>query len=301
MRECAFMSVHLQVCCTVVLLGVVSGHQVAGQETHRDVNKQASARVFLTASEKKGSPAVLDPSRLRVLIDKQVAGVTTVRSASADSLLFGLLVDTSNSNSGSVESEKKASLQLFQALSDEGNKGYLVFFNHLVAISGQPLDVPQVKALLERAEIGGGTAIYDALTRTCSETLSWSRNPGSPRRAIVLVSDGDDDASRVTRVEAKEACEKQGVAVFSLVRKSVSHEGSRGEHDLKEISHDTGGDAIIRKELTDGVAPLLSAIKNQWVLELVPANPADQQLHSLEIKTSQKDVHISFPSRILLQ
>ena len=70
---------------------------------------------------------------------------------------------------------------------------------------------------------------------------------------------------------------------------------------MKEVSQVTGGRAIGVKNPTDGVAPLLAAIEEQWALRFVPAEPLDQKLHSLGIKTSEKDVRISAPAHISVQ
>jgi hypothetical protein len=70
---------------------------------------------------------------------------------------------------------------------------------------------------------------------------------------------------------------------------------------MKEVSQHTGGRAISVRNATDGVAPLLTAIEGQWALRFVPAHSLDQELHSLGIKTSQKDIRISAPAHIFAQ
>lgn len=287
--------------CAAALLAVTSNQQATlGQEPPPQPNQQARVQVFLTAAQKKDSPALLDPSKLTVLVDKQPARVSALRPAKSDALLFGLLVDRSKSDDSVSELVRKAAFEVFQALSSEGGRGYLVLFNQTVAISKQPLQVSQAQAYLNSIKFGGGTAVYDAIEEACLHPLSRSGTPESERRAIVLISDGEDNASHVNDLEAEQAAEKEGVAVFSMVTTSPLA-GLQGEHVLQEISHNTGGDAIIRVDLNDAIAPLLAAIRNQWVLTLVPAQPADQQLHSLTVKTSQKGVHISAPTRVLIQ
>jgi Ca-activated chloride channel homolog len=214
--------------------------------------------------------------------------------------LFAVLVDTSRSDLGSAESIRKAALQLFQSLTSDTSRGYLVLFNISAAISKQPLQASQVQSALDGVQFGGGTAVYDAMEQTCIQKLSRSGNPDTPRRVIVLISDGDDNQSHVTRHRAEEAAAKEGVAVFSLATESTIAD-TRGEYFLKEISRDTGGQAISAKNLTDGVGLLLRAIENQWALNFVPAQPLGQKSHSLDIKTSEKDVHLSAPAHIFVQ
>lgn len=158
----------------------------------------------------------------------------------------------------------------------------------------------EVHGIFDNATFGGGTAVYDAIDQTCIQKLSRSGNPDTPRRAILLISDGDDNSSTLTRADVEAAAEKEGAAVFSLATWS-SLAGTRGEKFLKEIGYDTGGQAIIVKNLADGVALLLAAVENQWALSFVPAQGLDQRMHSLDIKATQKDIHISAPAHIFVQ
>jgi hypothetical protein len=259
-----------------------------------------TVQVFLTASDKQGSPATTSQSEISVSVDRQPAQIGGLRSAKNDPLLFAVLVDTSGSRARAAEEIKQTTLELFQGLATAGNQGYLVLFNHSIAISTRPLQILEVKGLLDSVRFGPGTALYDAIEQTCVQKLGRLGNPDNPRRAILLITDGDDNQSHVTHTDLEAAVEKEGVAVFSMATWS-SLEGTRGEKFLKEVSHDTGGQAIIVKNLADGVAPLLSAIENQASLTVVPAQSLGQGVHSLDIKSSEKDVRISGPAHIFVQ
>jgi VWFA-related protein len=302
MRECRIMGPRRkQLLCGVVLFCAVSSQEQTALQKTQSPPDNKSVQVFLTASGKHDSPVTLAQSELSVSVDKQPAQVNMLRAARSDALLFAVLVDTSNSNAAGAAMIRRAALQLFQSLSINGNRGYLVLFDVSVAISTQPLQVSQVQSVLDAAKFSGGTAVYDAIEQTCIQKLSRSGNPDAPRRVILLISDGEDNQSHVNRTAAEETAEKEGVAVFSLITQS-SLVGPRGEQFMKEVSQDTGGWAIADgRKPTDGVAPLLRAIEDQWVLSFVPAQSLDPKLHSLGIKTSQKDIHISAPAHIFLQ
>jgi len=302
MRECAVMRPHwTQLLCDVVLLSAVSSReQTAVQKPQAQPDNDKTVQVFLTALGKHDFPVTPTQSELSVSVDKQQAQITTLRSAKSDALLFAVMVDTSKSDAAGADLIRKAALQLFQGLSTDGNQGYLVLFNGSVATSRQPLPVSQAQSVLDAAKFSGGTAVYDAIQQTCIQKLSRAGNPNTPRRVILLISDGEDNQSHVTHTAAEESAEKEGVAIFSLITES-SLAGPQGEHFMKEVSQDTGGRAISVKNPTAGVAPLLTAIEDQWALSFVPAQPLDQKLHSLGIKTSQKDIRISAPAHIFVQ
>lgn len=286
--------------CAVLFLAVSSQKWTEAQEFQSPSPEKSSIQVFLTALDKHGSPATPTDSELKVFVDKQPAQIKALQPAKNAPLLFAVLVDASRSDLANAESIRKAALYLFQSLTSDTSRGYLVLFNISAAISKQPLQVSQVQSALDGVQFGGGTAVYDAIEQTCIQKLSRSGNPDTPRRAIMLISDGDDNQSHVTRHSAEEAAAKEGVAVFSLTTEPTVAD-TRGEYFLKEISHDTGGEVVRSKNLTDGVALLIAAIESQWALSFVPAQPSDKKVHSLDIKTSQKGVRISAPTRILFQ
>jgi hypothetical protein len=70
---------------------------------------------------------------------------------------------------------------------------------------------------------------------------------------------------------------------------------------LEVASLDTGGQTFRPKSVEDGVPLLLEAIHKQWVLDVVPTQVPDQKLHTLSIKSSEKNVQISAPARIFLE
>jgi len=264
---------------------------------------QGELQFFLTAVAKDDSPTVPQENGLSVLLDKTAAQVKGVRSAKDDPLLFAVLVDVSGSDAPTANSIREAAFQLFQGLVSPQNQGYLVFFNDRVVMSQIPLSVSQAKQVLDLATFKGGTAVYDAIEQTCKQKLSRSGNPARPRRVILLISDGGDNASDVTAMKAEQAVLEEGVSVFSVVTKGPMAgpmTGTRGQKILKQISQRTGGLAT-DKDLKQAVPMALAAIEAQWAVTVVPTQSADRKLHSMQIKSAQKDVRVSAPSDLFLE
>ena len=63
---------------------------------------------------------------------------------------------------------------------------------------------------------GGGTALYDAIFFACRDKLSQDQPQHKFRRAIVIVSDGDDNQSRYTRDQALEMAQKADVVIYAI-------------------------------------------------------------------------------------
>ncbi len=284
---------------TIALLSALSGQVYVMAVPPQSAPDSAGLQVFLSAVGKGDSPAVLHEPELSVHIDKAVAQVKALRSAKDEPLLFAVLVDTSKSDAAAADLVKEAAFQLFERLASAPNQGYLVLFNHRVAVSRDPIPASQAKEALGATIFEGGTAVYDAIEQTCKQKLSRLGNPAKPRRVILLISDGEDNSSHVTHIRAEEAALEEGVSVFSLVTKSPLG-GPRGENFLKEISRRTGG-LSTDKDLKKDVPLVVAGIEAQWMITLTPTQPADKKLHSMQTKYMQKEVHIYAPSDVLLE
>jgi VWFA-related protein len=271
-----------------------------------------SLQVYITVSGKDDSPSIPTLSKLKGAIDKHDAQLTSLRSASADKMRFALLVDASNSETKQAASIKEAAVQLFQGLLGQGNEGYLLVFNEQVFTSSKPLQLSEVRQALESGvrqanecvKPCGGSAINDAIAFASQKILNKLGNPEAPRRVIFLISDGEDNASKIYLGEAGDIAIREGVAIFSLQTGTSEMGSTEARHAklfLQLASLVTGGQSFRPKRVEEGVPLLLEAIHKQWVLGVVPPQVHDQKLHTLSIKSSEKNVQISAPSRVCLE
>jgi len=261
---------------------------------------KAPVEIYLTASDKHSSSVSLDQSEVIVTLDKQTAQVISARPAKQDKLLFAVLIDMSTSNRMRSEFIKGTADALFQGLSTEENQGYIVLFDVSANHSNRPLRPSEVHEVLKASKFGGGTALFDAVFSTCKSILSKSRNPENSRRVIILLSDGDDNQSSTRAQEAIKSAEKEGISIFAIATSKGFYSGSRGFDVLKEFTDGTGGRLIANYTLEDGVKAMLAAIDSQWKLSIIPPPPSDRDLHSFQVKSSQKNVQIVAPEKIFL-
>lgn len=117
----------------VILFWAVSSQEqtVVNRPQSRPPDKP-SVEVFLTASDKHGSPAVPTQSELSVLVDKQPAEIGALRPAKSDALLFAVLVDTSGSTARSADLIKQVTLQIFQNLGARATKATSFYLTTLL-------------------------------------------------------------------------------------------------------------------------------------------------------------------------
>jgi len=76
------------------------------------------------------------------------------------------------------------------------------------------------------------------------------KETGPVRRAIILVSDGDDNQSRVLRQEAIEMAQRAGVIVYTIST-NLSNNPDEGDRSLKMLAETTGGQAFFPFKLQD--------------------------------------------------
>jgi hypothetical protein len=92
---------------SALFLAIVSQNQLFAQETLPQPPAETTVQVYLTASFKNDSNAMLVPSELLTLIDTQSAQITSLRTAKEDNLLFVLMIDTSTSQARKAKSIKR--------------------------------------------------------------------------------------------------------------------------------------------------------------------------------------------------
>ncbi|HEX4426050.1 MAG TPA: VWA domain-containing protein, partial [Terriglobales bacterium] len=121
-------------------------------------------------------------------------------------LQVGLLVDASNSVRDRFKFEQESAIEfLNQTIRPRYDQAFVIGFDVTPEVTQEFTDNTEKLSIGVRAlQPGGGTAMYDALYFACRDRLMKAEHTGPIRRAIILLSDGDDNQSHVTREEAIE-------------------------------------------------------------------------------------------------
>jgi Ca-activated chloride channel homolog len=222
-------------------------------------------------------------------------------------ITIGLMVDTSGSQRDYAEEERRASAAFLQAMITRPNDRAFVERFDTVALLLQPMtsDVAMLQSSLKllTAPIPqnprGGTLLFDALCATAKKVVS--REPG--RRAIVILTDGDDDGSTNSLASAIHDAQLADVAVYSVLytRESVgqSNNGHTSGIDvMRQISNATGGRLFI---VTTGTpieriyAEIEADMRTQYRIGYTPPDSPPHQFHKIELKA--RDQLISVQAR----
>jgi VWFA-related protein len=203
-------------------------------------------------------------------------------------LQVGLLVDASNSIRDRFKFEQESAVEfLNQTIRPHYDKAFVVGFDVTPEVTQDFTDNTEALSRGVRSlRPGGGTAMYDALYFACRDKLLKEQQNGPVRRAIILLSDGDDNMSHVTREEAIEMAQRAEVIVYTIST-NISRSSRGGDKVLDRIAEATGGRAFVPFQLNDvanAFVEIQDELRSQYALSYKPADlRMDGRFHSIEI------------------
>ena len=167
-------------------------------------------------------------------------------------LRVGLLIDASNSIRDRFLFEQDAAISfLHQIIRPKTDKAFILAFDEVWDLTQDfTNDLDKLTKGIRVIRPGGGTALWDAVFYACRDKLMKEKENGPVRRAIILVSDGDDNQSRVLRQEAIEMAQRAGVIVYTIST-NLSNNPDEGDRSLKMLAEATGGQAFFPFKLQD--------------------------------------------------
>jgi len=156
-------------------------------------------------------------------------------------------------------------------------------------------DVKLLSVGIHKLHDGGGTALYDAVYHACKEKFLKDRPDHPARKAIIIVSDGEDNQSEISKAQAIEMAQRSEVIIYAI---STDDSGlvMRGDKVLQQLAEATGGRAFFpfkMKDITHSFAAIEDELRSQYVVSYKPANfDADGRYRSIEISTLKKDLQV---------
>jgi VWFA-related protein len=234
--------------------------------------------VVFTVTDKHGRYIRdLKKDDFKIMDDRKPA--TEINSFRAETDLpldVGLLIDASNSIRDRFKFEQEAAIEfLSQTIRRKYDQAFVVGFDVTPEVTQDFTDNTEALSLGVRAlRPGGGTALYDALYFACRDKLMKAEHTGPARKAVILLSDGDDNQSHVTREESIEMAQRAEVVVYTI---STNLTGSNGKYDkvLERIADATGGRAYVPFQLTDvanAFAAIQEELRSQYAISYKPAD-----------------------------
>ncbi|MGA2746277.1 MAG: VWA domain-containing protein [Candidatus Sulfotelmatobacter sp.] len=263
---------------------------------HARVNE---VNVLFIATDKHGKfVRDLNQADFNILDDhKPPQAILNFRRETDLPLHLGLLVDVSGSVGGRFDFEQNAATSFLEHTVRAGfDKAFVVGFNsHSQMAQDYTDNVKLLSTAVHTLHDGGGTALYDAVYHACKEEFLKDRPDHAVRKAIVIVSDGEDNQSEMSRAQAIEMAQRSEVIIYAI---STDDSGlvMRGDKVLQQLAEATGGRAFFpfkMKDITRSFAAIEDELRSQYVVSYKPANfDADGRYRSIEISTLKKDLQV---------
>ena len=274
------------------------------QESDEVVRVETSlTNIFFTAADKhKRFVGHLKQEDVRILEDGQPQEIFTFQQNIDLPLSTAILIDTSRSEERTLPDEKAAARAFLEAVMRPGrDEASIVSFTGEVTLEqGFTGNMDRLRRAIDRVEfvppsgyIGGGvvvggtppisgqnqvlagsTAIWDAVWATSNELLSDAAEES--RRAIILLTDGQDTISQVKMHEAVERAQKADALIYTIGI-GDSYNFGVNEGALRKISEQTGGRAYFprsERELRDAFAQIQRDLREQYLIAYSPSNKA---------------------------
>ena len=247
--------------------------------------------VFTVTDKHKRFVKNLSESDFKVLDDgRPPQAVVHFRRETQLPLRVALLVDASSSIRERFKFEQEASIEFFsQIIRPKFDKAMVLGFDSTSEVTQDFTDQTELLGKgVQMLRPGGGTALYDALYYACRDKLAKA-DPGlTVRRAIVLLSDGEDNQSHATREEAIEMALRAEVVVYAIST-NISSGARPGDKELERIAEATGGRVFFPFHIED-VANYFSEIqdelRSQYAIAYKPSTFAfDGRFRTIDIST----------------
>lgn len=246
--------------------------------------------VVFTVSDKHGHFVKdLKEADFKVLDDKKPpVQIVNFSSETNLPLRVGLLVDASNSVRDRFRFEQDSAIEfLNEIIRPHFDQAFVIGFDTTPEVTQDFTDSTEYLSKGVRAlRPGGGTALYDAVYFACRDKLLKAPQTGPTRKAIILLSDGEDNQSRVTREEAIEMAQRAEVILYTIST-NVSGVKMRGDKVLERMAEATGGRAFFPfriQDVSNAFSEIQDELRSQYVLAYKPADlVADGHFRSIDI------------------
>jgi len=192
-------------------------------------------------------------------------------------LRVGLLIDTSTSIHSRFQFEQQSAIEfLLDVLKSRNDQGFVMGFDVTPDITADWTgNLDALEQGVNKLRPGGGTALFDAVYSACrNKLLDESRGQEPVRKAIILISDGGDNQSRVYETEAIKECERAETIIYAI---STNWTPSRGAGDkvLTELAEDTGGEVFFpdsAENMSSSFLNIEAELRSQYALTYTPAD-----------------------------
>lgn len=249
--------------------------QPSTEEQSRIQVEVTRVNVLFTVTDRKGRFVTnLGRDDFEVIENKRSQNIMEFAAETDLPLRLAILVDTSNSIRDRFHFIQDAAIEFINdVMRPKADRALIVSFDSATQlVSDLDGDTDKLARNVRNLRAGGGTALYDAIYYACRDKLSKDQPRHKFRRAMVILSDGEDNQSQVSRDQALEMAQKADVVVYTIST-NISRIESEGDRVLKYLASETGGQAFFPfkvEDLTQNFENIANELRHQYNLYYRP-------------------------------
>src|SRR5712691_10033665 len=269
----------------------------ADEDANRITLDVTRVNMLFTVSDKKGRFVTnLDRDDFEIIEAKKPQSILEFTAETNLPLRIGILIDTSNSIRERFRFQQEAATDFVNTVVRPGqDKGMVVSFDSSAELVADLTDSTEaLGTAIRNLRPGGGTALYDAIFFACRDKLMMDQPRDKFRRAIVMLSDGEDNESRWSREQALEMAHKADVVIYTIST-NISRIPTDGDKVLKYFAEETGGLAFFpfkAQDLAQSFENIANELRHQYNLFYRPEPlKTDGLYHTVDIRVKgRKDL-----------
>lgn len=200
--------------------------------------------VPVTVTDEKGRfVSNLDQKDFRIFEDGKEQRIRYFTRDRSQPVVVGFLLDMSNATRLHWKTYQEASTELVLNLlpGDQKFSGYLVSYSQdAELLVNTTSDSEKIVEKIRKMKPGGGAALYDAIHLACTNRNLVKGEPYEPRRILIVIGDGHDNASKKTLDEVLEVAQRNLVTIHAVSTVAFGF-SSEGEKNLTRLCEETGG------------------------------------------------------------
>src|SRR5208283_884262 len=272
-----------------------AGQIVQSDEPTRIQVDVTRVSLLFTVTDKKGRFITdLDKNDFEIMEGKRRQTISDFAAESDLPLRLGILIDTSNSVRERFKFEQEAAGQFIDSVMRTNlDKAMVVSFDTSAELVSDLIsDTDKLTSSIRDLRPGGGTALYDAIYFACRDKLSQDQPRYKFRRAIVIVSDGDDNQSRYTRDQALEMAQKADVVIYTISTNGITRIETDGDKVLRYLAQETGGRAFFPfkvEDLDQSFENIANELRHQYSISYRPEPlVTDGLFHVIDVRVRER-------------
>ena len=286
--------------------------------------------VPVTVTDQKGRfVSDLDKADFQIFEQNKPQDIRFFTRERSQPVVVGFLLDLSSSSSIHWKNYQDAAIELIQNLltGDPKYAGYLIDYaqDAEVAVNTGTDPEPMVEKI-RKMKPGGGSALYDAIYLSCTNRKLVHGEPIEPRRVIVIIGDGHDNASKHSLAQVIELAQRNLVTIYCIstqafgftnnsddtLQKLSVETGGRTVYPLGDVYADTDGylshpsddgnyaltvdtgsyRAVVDNKMYRAVADIAGEVTMQYIIRYISNNPTEKSYRNVKVMVDLGNVKV---------